>query len=346
MSLPRITSPHAHSQNSTGKVMQLVLLATLPGLVALTHFFGPGTLFNIALASITALACEAAMLKLRGRPVMFYLRDYSALVTAFLLALALPPYCPWWIVVVGTATAIILAKHLYGGLGYNPFNPAMVGYVVLLISFPIDMTQWAAPRPVLEEGQTLMDPLSALARIWLETPMDAYSGATPLERFSINQIYQSEALFTEARWAGAGWEWVNIGFLLGGIFLLYKKVFTWHAPVSMLLALGVMAVLFYDSGGLGSGGSPLLHWLSGGTMLGAFFIATDPVTSATSRRGKLIFGAGIGILIYVIRSWGNYPDAVAFAVLLLNFAAPFIDHYTVPRSYGHSKSRPGTGGGG
>lgn len=338
-----ITSPHAHSMNSTAQVMQLVLLATLPGLIALTYFFGPGTLYNIALASMTAVACEAAILRLRNRPVGFYLRDYSALVTAVLLGLALPPYCPWWLVVVGTGAAIVIAKHLYGGLGFNPFNPAMVGYVVLLISFPAEMNQWAAPRPVLEEGQTLMGPLSALARMWLEIPVDGYSGATPLDRFFVNQIYQNEPLFTEARWAGAGWEWVNIGFLMGGIFLLYKKVFTWHTPVSLLLALGIIAVLFYD-GKYSGGGSPVFHWLSGGTMLAAFFIATDPVTSATSRRGKLIFGAAIGILIYVIRYWGNYPDGVAFAVLLLNFAAPFIDRYTVPRSYGHSKRRSNAGG--
>jgi Na+-translocating ferredoxin:NAD+ oxidoreductase subunit D len=347
MSIPSITSPHAHSQHSTAQVMQLVLLATLPGLVALIHFFGPGSLYNILLAGLTAVICEAAVLKLRRRPVAFYLRDFSALVTAVLLGLALPPYCPWWVVVVGTSTAVILAKQLYGGLGYNPFNPAMVGYVVLLVSFPIEMTQWALPHTVLGDDQALPGPITGLARIFLETPADAYSGATPLDLFkhhggeTVQQIYHTEPLFNQGRWAGAGWEWVNLGFLGGGLFLLYKKVFTWHTPVSLLLALGLMAAIFYDGGSSGSGGSPLFHWLSGGTMLGAFFIATDPVTSATSRRGKLIFGACIGILIYVIRTWGNYPDAVAFAVLLLNFAAPFIDYYTVPRTYGHSKSRPG-----
>lgn len=347
MTLPQITSPHAHSQNSTAQVMQLVLLATVPGLIALTWFFGPGSLFNVVLASLTAIACEAAILRLRRRPVLFYLRDCSALVTAVLLGLALPPYCPWWIPVVGAATAIVLAKQLYGGLGYNPFNPAMVAYVILLISFPVDMTQWAAPRTVLTEGESLMGPVSALARIFLETPVDAYSGATPLDLFkhhgaeTVRQFYQNESLFSTARWAGAGWEWVNMAFLAGGLYLLYRKVITWHTPVSMLVALGLMATLFYDGGSSASGGSPLFHWLSGGTMLGAFFIATDPVTSATSRRGKLIFGATIGILVFVIRTWGNYPDAVAFAVLLLNFAAPFIDYYTVPRSYGHAKSRPG-----
>lgn len=338
-----LSSPHLRGPNSTAGIMQLVLLATLPGFLALTWFFGAGTFYNILLASVTAVTAEALMLKLRRRPVAFYLKDYSALVTAVLLGLALPPYAPWWIPVVGALSAIIIAKHLYGGLGYNPFNPAMVGYVVLLISFPVEMTQWATPLPLLPEGQSLLGPITALEHIFLETPLDAHSGATPLERFYINQIYQNEPLFTEARWAGAGWEWVNIGFLVGGLFLLYKKVFTWHVPVSMLLSLGILSLFFYE-GTYAGGGSPVFHWLSGGIMLGAFFIATDPVTSVASRRGKLIFGAAIGILVYVIRSWSNYPEGVAFAVLLMNFAAPFIDHYTVPRSYGHPKSRQGVGG--
>lgn len=338
-----LSSPHLRGPNSTAGIMQLVLLATLPGFLALTWFFGAGTFYNILLASVTAVTAEALMLKLRRRPVAFYLKDYSALVTAVLLGLALPPYAPWWIPVVGALSAIIIAKHLYGGLGYNPFNPAMVGYVVLLISFPVEMTQWATPLPLLPEGQSLLGPITALEHIFLETPLDAHSGATPLERFYINQIYQNEPLFTEARWAGAGWEWVNISFLVGGLFLLYKKVFTWHVPVSMLLSLGILSLFFYE-GTYAGGGSPVFHWLSGGIMLGAFFIATDPVTSVASRRGKLIFGAAIGILVYVIRSWSNYPEGVAFAVLLMNFAAPFIDHYTVPRSYGHPKSRQGVGG--
>lgn len=341
------SSPHLRGPNSTTRIMQQVLVATLPGLAALSYFFGPGTLYNILLAGLTAVAAEAAILKLRRRPIAFYLRDYSALVTAVLLGLALPPYAPWWIPVVGAFTAIVIAKHLYGGLGFNPFNPAMVAYVVLLISFPVEMTQWAAPLPLVPDGQALMGPVAALERIFFETPVDAFSGATPLDLFkhqaglTVEQIYQQEPLFHEARWGAVGWEWVNLGFLAGGFFLLYRKIITWHIPAALLLSLALMAVLFYDSGSSNSGGSLLLHLLSGGTMLGAFFIATDPVTAAASPRGKLIFGASAGILIYLIRYWGSYPDAVAFAVLLMNFAAPFIDYYTVPRSYGHAKSRPG-----
>ena len=136
-----------------------------------------------------------------------------------------------------------------------------------------------------------------------------------------------------------GWEWANIAFLLGGAWLMYRKIFTWHAPVAMLLSLAVMASLFYDGGSSASGGSPLFHLLSGATMFGAFFIVTDPVTSAVSVRGRLIYGALIGVLVYIIRVKGNYPDAIAFAVLIMNFAAPFIDHYTQPRTYGHNREK-------
>ncbi|MEJ2419872.1 MAG: electron transport complex subunit RsxD [Exilibacterium sp.] len=348
MALMTITSPHTHSPGNTGDVMKTVIFAAVPGLVALSYFFGPGSLINVIMATFTAVVCEAAVVKLRQRPVLFYLRDYSAAVTGVLLGLALPPYCPWWVVAVGSASAIILAKHLYGGMGFNPFNPAMAGYVILLISFPVEMTQWAAPRGALSAGQELVGPAQALAKIWLGTDIDGYTAATPLDIFKQNEsqllqhLYATKPVLSAGRWAGVGWEWVNLAFLAGGLYLLYRRVFTWHAPVSMLVTLVVISTLFYDGGSSDSGGSPLLHLLSGATMLGAFFIVTDPVTSATSNRGRLYYGAGVGVLVYVIRTWGNYPDAVAFAVLLMNFAAPFIDYYTLPRTYGHSKPRRAT----
>lgn len=344
MAFIRVSSPHTHSANTTAGVMRLVLLATMPGALALTLYFGPGTLINLALACLCALIFEATVLKMRRRPVMFYLRDCSALVTGVLLGLALPPYCPWWVVVVGMFFAIVVAKHLYGGLGYNPFNPAMVGYVVLLISFPLEMSQWATPLGALADGSSLPSVADALTKVFSGGQIDGYSSATPLDTLrqnsgqTVNDLYASMPIFASGRWAGNGWEWVNVAFLLGGLSLLYKKVFTWHAPVAMLVSLGVLAAVFYDSGSSNSAGSPLFHWLSGATMLGAFFIVTDPVTSAVSTKGRLIYGACVGILVFVIRSWGNYPDAVAFAVLLMNFAAPFIDYYTLPRTYGHQKA--------
>lgn len=352
MILARSSSPHLHAPLNTSKVMQYVLFATIPGLVGLTWNFGWGSLINVAIAVVVAVACEAGIMTLRKRPVTFYLKDYSAMVTAVLLGMALPPLAPWWLVFIGTVFAIGIAKHLYGGLGYNPFNPAMVGYVVLLISFPVEMTTWITPRDLLANGISLPGFLGSLQIVFDPSSQvstaDAFTGATPLDTFKHNtgmlveQLYAQDPLFSKADIVSYGWEWVNLGFLIGGIFLLYKKVFTWHAPVSMLAALTIMAALFYDSGSSTSGGSPLLHLFSGATMMGAFFIVTDPVTSASSNKGRLIYGAGVGVLVYIIRTWGNYPDAVAFSVLLMNFAAPLLDNYTLPRTYGHDKARKAT----
>jgi electron transport complex protein RnfD len=278
-------APFIHNNNSVSKIMQQLLYALVPGIVVYVYFFGWNIIVNLFLASITALICEALMLWLRKRPLRQFITDYSAIVTAFLLALALPPFVPWWITVLGTAFAIIVAKHLYGGLGYNLFNPAMVGYAVLLISFPLQMSDWSII-------------------------LDAVSSATPLETMK-----------TEFRW-----EWMNAAFLLGGCWLLYKRIITWHIPVAMLVSLIIISGIFFlINPNLYP--SPLFHLLSGATIMAAFFIATDPVTAATSNKARLIYAAGIGILIYVIRTWGAYPDAVAFAVLLMNMAAPTIDYY-------------------
>lgn len=341
MALLRVTSPHAHGAQDTTQVMQAVLLATLPGVAVMTWFFGPGTLVNILFGSVVAMAMEAAALALRGRPILRTLDDHSAMVTASLLCISLPPYSPWWLIVIGMGSAIWLAKHFYGGLGYNPFNPAMVGYVVLLISFPVQMTAWAPARGAGVELPSFFD---ALRACFAPHSYDAVTMATALDVVKQNSGLTLEALWQEApqlgRWAGAGWEWVSLTFLAGGLWMLKKRLFTWHAPVGMLVSMTLLSALFYDDGSSASNGSPLFHWLGGATMFGAFFIITDPVSSAASNRGRLIYGALIGALVYIIRVAGNYPDAVAFAVLIMNFAAPFIDHYTQPRTYGHGTRPP------
>ncbi|WP_163835024.1 electron transport complex subunit RsxD [Spartinivicinus ruber] len=347
MSLIRMSSPHTHSQNQSTKVMQWVLIALLPGILANCYFFGYGVLINLAWATVIALASEALVLKLRQRPIKFYLADYSAVVTAFLLALAIPPTAPWWLTLIGCSFAIVIGKQLYGGLGYNPFNPAMLGYVLLLISFPVEMTAWLPPRGI--EGNLSNPSLVESLGFWLpsisSTVVDSFTGATPLDVVKTNTSLTLLELWQQTPvlegYAGIGWTWVNLAFLAGGIFLLVKKVFTWHAPVAMLAALLVMSFLFYGGEGSDSHGGPLFHLLSGATMLGAFFIVTDPVSSATSKKGRLVFGASIGVLTYIIRAWGGYPDGVAFAVLLMNMAAPTIDYYTQPRTYGHKKPNRG-----
>lgn len=348
MPLMQITSPHAFGKNNTATVMQWVLLATLPGVLMLLFNFGWGVLSNIVIASAFALVYEAVAVRLRKQQVMFFLRDCSALVTAVLLAIALPPYSAWWVIGVGMFFAIIVAKHLYGGMGYNPFNPAMVGYVVLLISFPVEMTRWAAPNGLFSADMPNLIEAFGISLGFISYPSasgvsgwiaDGFSAATPLDlvrqnnALMIEDLKQSSPLF--GSWGGVGWEAANAGFLLGGLFLLYRRIYTWHAPVSMLLSLALLSAVFYDGGSSNSVGSPLFHLFSGATMLGAWFIVTDPVSSAVSNKGRIIYGASIGALVFIIRKWGNYPDAVAFAVLLLNFAAPLIDHYTQPKTYGH-----------
>jgi len=338
MALPRITSPHATGNQRTQRVMLQVLLATVPAVLVLTWLFGIGTLVNLLWASLVALGCEAAILAIRKRPITFYLKDGSALVTAVLLALALPPYAPWWLTLIAVGFAIIFGKQLYGGLGQNPFNPAMLGYVVVLISFPLPMTTWPAPHSV---GM-----LAGIEHIWgLASLPDGWSQATALDSLKLNKSLTIHELWTQnpafGRFGGQGVEWANLAFLLGGLYLLKQKLISWHAPVGLLAALAVMSLLFWNGSGSDSNGSPLFHLLSGATMLGAFFIVTDPVSGATSQLGRIIFGAGVGVLVYIIRTWGGYPDGMAFAVLLMNLAAPTIDYYSRPRTYGHRKAERG-----
>lgn len=337
MALPRITSPHAKNTNRTQLVMLWVLLAAIPGLLSLCYFYGVGPLLNLVLASVFALSIEAAVLKIRQRPVAFFLTDGSALVTALLLAVALPPYAPWWLLLISVASAMLFGKHLFGGLGQNPFNPAMLGYVVVLVSFPIAMTNWPDANSAWQVGVQQV--------FGLAPSVDGWSQATALDLLKTNNSLTVAELSAQStafgHWGGAASEWVNLAFLLGGLLLLYKGVIRWHAPVAMLSALFVMSLIFWNGTGSASNGSPLFHLLSGATMLGAFFIVTDPVSGATSNLGRLIFGAGVGITLYVIRAWGGYPDAVAFAVLLMNMCAPTIDYFTQPRTYGHSKPERG-----
>ena len=344
MGLLTLSSPHTHGPNSTSKVMANVVLATLPGLAVMTWFFGWGSLINVLFASLVALASEAAVLLIRKRPVSFFLKDNSALVTGVLLGLALPPFAPFWVTLVATAFAVVFSKQMYGGIGNNPFNPAMVGYALVLVSFPVQMTTaWALSTQM--SGSSILGFGDTLQVIFAGHSMlaDAYSGATPLDAYkhligkNTADTVLAEATFNG--WLNGGWEWVNIAFLAGGLYLLARRIITWQIPLAMLLSLSLCSLIFgWDEDMY----TPLsLHLLSGATMLGAFFIATDPVSASTTPTGKLIYGAGTGILLYVIRTWGSYPDAVAFSVLLMNFAAPFIDAYTQPRSYGHQKARRG-----
>ena len=333
-----VSSPYVAPKNTLRRLMLQVLIALLPGTLVYAWHFGPGVLINIALAVMFALMFEAAVLRLRARPIMPHLGDFSAVVAAWLFALCLPMHSPWWLVLVGIGFTMIAGKHVYGGLGFNPFNPAMVGYVVLLISFPREMTTWYLPESVggatLSFGDALAYSLgSADIQQW-----DSLSSATPLDQLktgigqmmAIDEIRQSPVF---SQFGGAGWEWISLAWFAGGIWLLVTRTIRWHIPLALFGGVLSMALIFYlvDPDLYAS---PMFHLLSGAVIIGAFFIATDPVTAATTDLGRIVYGLMIGCLIYVIRVWGGYPDGVAFAVLLANMCVPFIDYYTQPRVYG------------
>jgi len=322
--------------NSVTRMMLNVLYALIPGIVAYVIFFGWGIVLNIIVAVVTAIVTEVFMLKLRNRPIKPFIMDGSAVVTAILLALALPSLAPWWLTFIGVSFAIIIGKHLYGGLGYNPFNPAMIGYALLLISFPLEMTVWLQPDNSLSFAQNLNYVLhSSLNNIDIDTmtmatTLDTVKTQSGLGQ-SITQI-QSNYPIIFGQFAGKGWEWINLMFLLGGLWLLYRRVISWQIPTAFLISIATMSLIFYSS----TDTSPIYHLFGGATMLCAFFIATDPVTASTTPNGRLIYAAGIGIFAYIIRMWGGYPDGIAFGVLLMNMAAPMIDYYTRPKAFGES----------
>jgi electron transport complex protein RnfD len=333
-------APHMPPQTTVATVMLQVLYALVPGVIAYSWFFGPGMVIQIILATIFALLFESLMLRWRGRPLKPFINDYSAVVTAVLFALCVPPLAPWWISCIGMLFAIVFAKHLYGGLGQNIFNPAMVGYVVVLISFPQAMTAWLPPLALSEHGLSLLDTLLTIFTgvVPVAGGWDTITQATPLD--TLKTGVESGRMVTEIRsspifgdYGGMGWEWIANWFALGGLYLLYKRTITWQVPVAVIGSVILLSLPFWladpDSNPL-----PLQHVFSGAIVLAAFFIATDPVSGCVSNRGRLIFGAGVGIITLVIRRWGGYPDGVAFAVLLMNMAAPLIDRYTRPRIYG------------
>ncbi len=336
-------SPYISNAPSVGNIMFKVLLALVPGIAAYVWVYGGGVLVTITLATITALAAEAAMLKIRQRPVQPFLMDYSAVVTAWLLALAIPPLAPWWLIVVGTLFAIVISKQLYGGLGYNPFNPAMVGYAVLLISFPVLMTKWPAALVLAQSKLHFADQLHYIFSDILPTnvKLDAVTSATPLDYLKTqlkltHDVSSIKASPIFGALGGTGNEYITGAYLLGGLYLWQQKIITWHLPTAFLGALVLISGVFWVINPAHFA-SPLLHLFGGASMLAAFFIITDPVSGPTTPTGKLWFAAGIAVITYLIRVYGGYPDGVAFAVIFMNICVPLIDTYTQPRVFGHEK---------
>ena len=338
-------APHLKPTTSVTKVMLQVLIALVPATFASIWYFGWGIMVQMVIATVFAVTAEMVMLLWRDRPLKPFIYDLSAVVTAVLLAFAVPPTAPWWVIAIGVVFAVVFAKHLYGGLGYNPFNPAMAGYVVLLISFPQEMTVWLAPEQLVYEDNrlTLLQTITTIftGNFPASVNIDAITSATPLDAMRTglanNQTVQeirSSPLFGD--FGGLGWEWIGNYIAIGGLWLMYRRIVRWQIPFGVIMGVGIPATLFYFIDPGTHAGAPF-HVFSGATLLCAFFIATDPVSAAATEKGRLVYGFCIGLFIYIIRSWGGYPDAVAFAVLLMNMAVPLIDHYTRPRTYGHAR---------
>ncbi|MBK6744715.1 MAG: RnfABCDGE type electron transport complex subunit D [Hydrogenophilales bacterium] len=343
---PLAHSPHAHAQVSVGQVMATVMLALTPATLFGFWLYGWPAI-NVWLVSLgVALLAESVTLRIMGRPIKAALMDGSALLTAWLLALSLPPWAPWWLAAVGSLFAIVIAKQIFGGLGQNLFNPAMAARVMLLISFPLEMTSWIGAVPIT----SLAAPgfVDGLAITFAGTaPADGISSATLLGQvktdlgrgIGLDQIlaglYHPDAMAWGQR-AGSLGETSALLLLAGGGVLIWRRIITWHIPVAMLAGVVVPAFLASLIDPAHAPG-PLYHLLSGGVILGAFFIATDPVSSPNAASGQLVFGLGCGLLTWIIRTWGGYPEGVAFAVMLMNAATPVIDRYLKPRIYGRDR---------
>jgi electron transport complex protein RnfD len=341
----RREAPYLAATSNVASMMQQVLLALVPAALAHVYFFGPGFIFNLIVATAFCVAGEALMMHLRGKPPESALSDYSALVTAALLAFALPSLTPWWVTGTGALFGIVVAKHLYGGLGFNIFNPAMAGYVVILVAFPMHLNLWVAPRmgDIDYEFLTILQTLKYTLTGILPDALtyDEVSRATPLDVMksglnSMRTTVEIRSLPIMGDFGGVGWEWIGNFIAIGGFWLMIRKIIRWQIPVGvgigLLIPAGIMWLI-----SPGTQPSPGFHMFSGAALLCAFFIATDPVSAATSPKGRFIYGIGIGFVIYAIRTWGSYADGVAFAVIIMNMAVPAIDYMTRPQIVGHQR---------
>ncbi len=318
------SSPHAHSGDSVRRIMLTVLVALAPALAASISFFGWDAARLVLACVATCVAAEAGVRKLMGRDLG--IGDLSAVVTGLLLAFNLPPGLPTWMAVLGSLAAIIVAKQVFGGLGYNPFNPALIGRIVLLISFPVAMTawsEWRIPSPAAGiDAVTAATPLTLVKNTLVaggDLPF-AFDGATALQ------------FFMGARNGCIG-EVSGLALLLGGLYLWRRRCITWHIPATYLLTVAVFSGVLWAIDPAHNM-NPLFHLLSGGLLLGAIFMATDMVTTPVTHPGMLIFGIGCGVLTVIIRKWGGYPEGVSFAIVIMNAFTPLLNRATRPRVFG------------
>ena len=324
-------SPHVKSGESVGKVMWTVVACLIPSLILSMFIFGFQTLIITVLSVGSCVATEAISQKLLKRPVT--IRDGSAVITGLLLAYIIPPGVPYWLPILGGVMAIYVAKHLLGGIGYNIFNPALIGRAFLVASFPVAMTSaWLTPI----RDASLFKYMGAVDAVSTATPLyilKHYGIAAVIEKFGTMWTIYTDFFL--------GWRPGCIGetsgllLLLGGLYLIYKKYITWHIPVSVIVSVAFFTWVFGGEGFFS--GNPLLAVLSGGVMIGAFYMATDYVTSPSNKTAKLVFGAGIGALTVLIRLKGGYPEGVCYAILLMNPLTPALESWFKPRRFAPPK---------
>ncbi len=312
-------APHVHGPESTQRIMLDVILALLPALAVSVWVFGWDVLRVTAIAIVSCVALEWLIQKymFKGKQTLWNL---SAVVTGLLLSFNLPASIPWWLIVIGAVVAIGIAKMSFGGLGKNPFNPALVGRVFLLVAYPVQMTTFPAPI----------------------ASADAFSGATPLATIKfggdLGAVDFSSMLFGQM--AGSLGEVAALALLVGFLYLLWRKVITWHIPVAVLGTMALFAFVVALSRGGDSAALwqfPLFHLLAGGALLGAIYMATDYATSPMSVSGMILYGVGIGLITMLIRLWGAYPEGMSFAILLMNAVTPLLNKYLVPKRFGFNK---------
>ena len=318
-------SPHIHGDESTKKIMYGVVIAMIPTMLFSIYFFGVDAIRVFLIAIVASLFFEWVIQKYLIKGPLT-INDGSALVTAILLALNLPSNLPSWIIIIGALVAIGMAKMSFGGLGKNVFNPALVARVFLLVSFPVQMTSWPKPSPITD----------GLA--------DVITGATPLGILkeglnagkTVSELTPELPTYTQGlmgEMGGSMGEVSALALILGGIYMLWKKIITWHIPVSMLLTVAIFSGIFWGTDPEHYA-DPVFHMLTGGMLLGAIFMATDMVTSPMTKGGQLVFGFGVGLLTILIRMWGAYPEGVSFAILLMNSTVPLINKGFKPKRFG------------
>ena len=340
------SAPFTHAPMTVQKTMFLVIFALVPATLFNIWLFGWPALFIFLVTVASCLVIEALCLKIADKPLEPTLSDGSAILTGWLLAMTMPPWAPWWIGVLGAIFAIALAKQAFGGLGQNVFNPAMVARIALLVSFPVQMTLFVAPHPLFAAGSPGF--IEAIGITFGTGTLDSVSAASALgfvkselsRGIPVNQSVATLPGLSDAFFGsriGSMGETSAFLILLGGLFLLWKRIISWHIPVTVIGTIFLMGTIFntIDPARYTSG---LFHIFSGAVFLGAFFIATDYVSSPVSKQGQLVYGVSIGLLTWIIRTFAGYPEGMAFAVLLMNAMTPLIDHHIRPRAFGRTKT--------